>query len=71
MTDLVQMKVYLRPEQRDRVDVEIERRKPCSPSAIVRAALDYYFESLPPAPAVGVDVLDEAIADFDRATLEP
>lgn len=63
-TDLVQLKSRVRPDQRDWVDEECERRG-VSASSIVRAALDHYREVIPPAPPTGAAVLDEAVARLD------
>lgn len=69
MTEYVQLKVRVRAEQRDRLD-ELHAERGMTPSALVRAALDHYFETLPPA-LVGDGLLADALAALDRATIQP
>lgn len=66
---MTQWQMRCTPEELAWIDAERAKRG-MSRAAFTRAALAHYREVLPPSAPLGTDVVREALADFDRATMQ-
>lgn len=67
-TDMVQWQMRTTADELAWIDEQCEQRG-MSRAAFTRAALQHYREVMPPIAPTGTNVLSEALAAFDRATM--